>query len=72
MVIFLELPPNAGKTFLRKQRALTRSWTAKFVVPLGAMKPSFEIIRDKRYRTISAYSTKTILNNSNDGFCGNS
>jgi len=34
-------PPNAGTTFFKKFIALTRSLTARLVVPSGAMNPSY-------------------------------
>ena len=39
-VILELLPPKAGTTFFKNCIALTRSLTARFVPPLGAINPS--------------------------------
>lgn len=40
-VILEALPPNDGTTLFKNLRELTTSFTARLVVPLGAMKPSY-------------------------------
>ncbi len=41
IVIFEGLPPKLGSTVCRKFIAVMTSWTARFMLPLGAIKPNY-------------------------------